>query len=398
MSRAGARIIFPLSATLRGKAFETLTAIHFARTGAYKILSYSTHLRLRSVQRSRPGRPRLDRKGQGGWTEFDAILAQGKKRFLLEVKFYKSPISLSTPGVRKKIAQTQELLFDGLVLVNFSGFTRDLLSFESALDLRLFSWQDLREDLLKSFPQLATSLLDPIQMEGNSFLSENGVRLSVKEPFSFKKSGDFLFVEDGLERWIRRLPALASYKGLMPPKGFIYERGAVHLPKMQGAEGGLTFAQAWEVEDALAGFAPLRYETLKMTALALKNFGAASARECRSHLVRMGYETGRAGARDALELLRRLGFVEKAHGVYSLNLSGQMLTRRRAFDSQIFYQALKNWPPYELLCDALKSEGLYLPRLLEYFRNVYCEFEPYARNLFNPAKLRGLIHLYKNFG
>jgi len=398
MPSPGARIVFPLSATLRGKAFETLTALHFGQTGAYAVLSYSTNLRLPPAHRARSGRIRTGRAGRGEWTEFDAILAQGKKRFLLEAKFYKSPISLSTPGVRKKIAQAQNLLFDGLVLVNFAGFTKDLLSFKTSLDLRFFSWQDLREDLLKSFSHLATSLLDPIQMEGNSFLSENGACLKAKEPFSFKESSDFLFVEDGLEKWVRRLPALASFKSLMPPEGFIYERGGVKLPKMPGEEGTLTPAGAWEVEDALTGFAPCRYETLRTAALALRIFGLSSALECRGHLLRMGYETGKAGTRDALELLRNLGFVEKAHALYSLNLAGQMLTRRRIFDSQIFHQALKRWPPYRLFSVAAESEGLSLTNLLDFFHKIYCKYEPYARNLFNPAKLRGLIHLYKIFG
>ena len=392
------KIIFPLSAPLRGKAFETLIAIHFGQTGAYDILSYSTNLRLPAAQRSRPGRARLGRKGQGSWTEFDAVLAQGKKRFLLEAKFYKSPISLSTPGVRKKIAQAQDLLFDGLVLVNSCGFAKELLSFKTSLDLRFFSWQDLREDLLKSFSHLATSLLDPIQMEGDSFLSKDGACLKVKELFSFKESGDFLFVEDALERWVRRLPALVSFKKFMPPGGFVYERAGVELPEMPQEEGALTLAKAWEVEDTLSGFAPCRYETLRMATLALKIFGPSPAGECRAHLVRMGYKTGIAGTRDALEFLRILGFVEKVHGLYSLNLSGQMLTRGKVFDSQIFHQALKGWPPYDLFSITAASEGLSLARLLEFFRKVYHKYEPYARNLFNPAKLRGLSHLYKIFG
>jgi hypothetical protein len=117
----------------------------------------------------------------------------------------------------------------------------------------------------------------------------------------------------------------------------------------------------------------------------------------------MEWKTGKSGIRSSLDFLVLLGMIKKwldgRKSRYALTPLGRAYAVGGP-DDEFFGTVLKNWLPYQAICQAIVKRGIPAAKddVLTYFKAQYAPYEPYARSLFNPNKADGLVRLYKQFG
>jgi hypothetical protein len=352
----------PRGASAAGEAFELLASQYLSRVAA-----------LRHV--AAPFYTRLDR---GRWVQFDGLFARADGgRLILEAKFYDHAISLATPGVAARITFAKEAGAKAIVLCSREGFARDILRVKLPLEKVLLSWQAMHKGISRSGEPLLTAGLDPVTPAANGFTAASGARLITGERPADETRG-FAFLPTEVERWIRRLPASPrDINPMRPPRRF-------------RRDGALDVLTAWTIEDSLRGFAPAAPKLLEMATDALRE-GPLDLISAWKALWRMGFRGRKGGLKNAFDDLCVIGLAEKFRTEKGLFYGPRFNTRRRDADG-LLANAARRWPAFiyfRPFAAEDRNKHALSARISERFAGLF----PYARSLYNPAKVAGLLAL-----
>jgi hypothetical protein len=388
-----AQIVFPASASNQGHAFEDLILSYYHKVQQCSVREWSTYLHGKS----------------GTWWQCDGIVEDSKARYLVEAKFFRDrPAYIRDIDPARRQAAAQDLDCTGILYISLNGFTNEMLAWPHAanLDVHFISWSDLRSDILGSFQNCASVLLDSFDLTSTQatavhsgsalhFDSETPSTLSTRFP-------EFIIVPDAMEQWLRRMPSLSVQMAQITAGKFWYSSSTGQVTLVADRASDLSLQEAWEIQDTLSGYASRVYTAVRATAEALSIIKEGLLEDVKNALHAAGWTTGNSGVRDSLNFLVQLGIVRKwmdqrkAH--YALLPLGQAYTAGGINDG-LFADILKEWPPYSALCHAIVRHGIPATPdgIVAYFKNQYKPYEPYARSLFNPNKSEGLLKLFKQF-
>jgi hypothetical protein len=393
-SQQTAQIALPASPSRRGNAFEYLILSYYNSVSGVEVEEWSCCLYGKS----------------GKLYQCDGVLSDGQKRYLLEAKFFeKRSASLRDLKVERREEAARELDCQGIVCVSLNGFddaVREWAENVDSLEILLVDWNSLRPHILSRIDGMASVLLDPFELHGDFITSVTGSQLRVQPPQSGTPLADFPeFVPfpDTLERWIRRLPQLAIAQHQLSAGHFLYTDIDATVTLIPDRKSDLSLWEAWELEDALFGYAARVYSALKVTAQAVGKCEDQTRDVIQKWLRRRQWKTGDTGIRKALDDLIILGLVSKrtvgrrVH--YSLTPMGEAYVSAKTEAETIFRDRLEQWIPYRTLCDAIEN-GKTEPKresVIGYFRTQYQPYQPYVRCLFNDNTTDGLLSLYREF-
>ncbi|MCZ6680226.1 MAG: hypothetical protein O7E52_23590 [Candidatus Poribacteria bacterium] len=389
-----AQIALPTSPSRRGNAFEFLILSYYNSVSGLAVEEWSSCL-----------------YGQSGKLyQCDGILSDGSRRYLLEVKFFeKRPASVRDIGRQRREQAAKDLECHGIVCVSLNGFDDSVREWQQnmdALEIVLVDWKDLRPHVLSRLSGPASVLLDAFDLRGNLITSVTGSQLRMQPPQSgapLAAFPEFIAFPDPLERWIRRLPKLSIAQHQLSSGHFLYAEADSTVRLIADRKSDLSLWEAWELEDALFGYAARVYNALKATAQAVGKCQDQPLRVIQKWLKRRGWKTGEKGIRKALDDLIILGFVSKRpvgrHVHYSLTPMGTAYVSAKDQAETIFRDRLHQWSPYRILCDAIEAGKIEPKRdaIIRYFKEQYRPYEPYARCLFNDNSADGLLSLYREF-
>jgi hypothetical protein len=389
-----AQIIFPMSPSERGFAFEELLLSYFRRSQDITVEQSSTWMH----------------SNDGIWYQIDGVLA-GNQRQLLEAKFYQKPVGLEQIKPERRLDAARAFDCDELLVVALNGFKADMMAWATTapLPVKLVAWSDLRGEVLRSLEGTFTVLLDQINLEDKTAKSAIAVNSKLYfntplEAISIKSFPEFAIYPDTIECWLRRLPKLGVWQEQFANGQFYYrdDLETVHLQPSRNSL--LTLEEAWRIEDAFSGYAARTYNAVRETAQALKQCQGSADLKTIVEVVNshqpVGKKTGRAGVSDSLRALTLQKLVEVQSGkgkVYNLTPIGWAYMRGEEPDDLIFAQQLNEWLPFRYLRWAVEEHGVPLSErsIMEWFRVQYAPYKPYARCLYNPNKVYGLITWYK---
>jgi hypothetical protein len=94
---------------------------------------------------------------------------------------------------------------------------------------------------------------------------------------------ELLTVPDPLELWLRRLPKLALRRDQLTRCAFRYHAGRETVTLVSDRAADLSLAEAWEIEDALSGYAARVYGAVRATAQALVQADGGFVQAVKSH-------------------------------------------------------------------------------------------------------------------
>lgn len=387
-------IILPQSPTRRGAAFEYLILSYYDSLTAVNVEMWSSCVYGRS----------------GKLYQCDGIIHDGIKRYLMEAKFIMSrQVSIRDiiPDRREEVAENVDC--DGIVCVSLSGFDDSVEKWkkESNKEILLVEWSQLREHILGSITGLSTVLLDDFQLVGNIATSHTGSQLLFDEPpkgKSFKKFTDFIYYDNNIELWLRRLPKLSICRHQFASGKFVYSQEKRTVELVQSRKSDISLFEAWEIEDQALGYSARVYNALKATTKALSKCDDSDVRKIRKQLRELGWKTGQKGVRKALDDLILLKFITKYKigkiVNYKLTTLGYAFVKIPGKSDELFARQLYQWKPYTALRKAVNS-GKVVPKreeVIEYFKNQFYPYEPHVRCPFNDNTTDGLLSLFKRFG
>lgn len=356
----------PRGASAAGEAFELLSSRYLGELDGLKHTAAPFYTRL----------PR------GKWVQFDGLFSRDDGSCLvLEAKFYNAPIGLGTPGIAPRISFAKELSATGIVLASRCGFSRDVMRLRLPIQKILLSWPGMQKGLSKKAPGLLSACLDELTPCNGGLMAASGAHLDGAGMGDLAVSADGLtFATPLLERWARRLAASPADIDLSAPR------------RVVRCEGTLSVEEAWAIEDSLRGFAPASPKLLADLIEVLEG-GALEVDRVRRRMWRRGYRGRRGGIQDALRDLCVIGAAERfrsARGVFYGPRPG------KGGGEGKLLRALERWPAYAYF--RKKASGA-----LEKYETAaklsaaFARFYPYARSLYNPAKVSGLIALCRHF-
>ncbi len=359
----------PQGASASGQAFELLSSAYL-----------SVHAGL-----SHEAAPFYTRVPRGKWVQFDGLFLRGDgARLILEAKFYHGAITQKTPGIGVRISFAKELGADGIVLTARRGFGRDLMQLKLPIEKILLTWRGMRRHLRSGGAGgFLTATLDEIALVRGGLRAASGAVLKADLSSCGVASDDgFLFVPVMMERWARRLSAAPD------------DIDPAALPAPVRLTGALSIEEAWAVEDSLVGFAPAAAELLVLILDELKE-GPLALDDLRRRMWRRGHRGRKSALRDGLRSLSAIKTVERfraARGVFY-----GIVPAAAANDvHKMLEKALQLWPAYRHF--QKKAGGVAdkyeLARILS---ADFAPFFPYARSLYNPAKVAGLLTLRRYF-
>ena len=389
-----AQIALPTSPSRRGNAFEFLILSYYNSVSGLEVEGWSSCL-----------------YGQSGKLyQCDGILSDGTQRYLLEAKFFKNrPASIRDMRPARREQAARDLDCQGIVCVSLNGFDETVRQWAQnmdSLEILLIDWKDLRPHALSRLSGLASVLLDPFELQGDLITSVTGGQLRIDPPQLGEPLADFpeFFVfPDTLEKWIRRLPKLAVAQHQLSSGHFLYSEADGDVALIADRKSDLSLWEAWQLEDALFGYAARVYNALKATAQAVDKCEDKPLSVIQKWLRRRRWKTGEKGIRKALDDLIILGFVSKrpvGRGIhYSLTPMGTAYVSAKDQAEIIFRERLHQWFPYRILCEAIRGGKIEPKReaVIRYFKEQYRPYEPYARCLFNDNSTDGLLSLYRKF-
>jgi len=360
-------VLMPRGASAAGEAFELLSSMYLAeRVGLRHVAA-----------------PFYTRLSRGKWVQFDGLFARADgSRLVLEAKFYRGPIGLATPGIAARINFTKELAADGIALASRRGFRRDIMRLRLPVEKVLLSWPGMQKGLAKGGAGgLLTAALDVVSPVAGGLRAASGAVLKADETDGSCVSDDgFVFAPPNVERWARRLPASPRDIDVCAP------------PAPKTFTGDLSIEGAWAIEDSLRGFAPASPELLVML---LRTLAAGPLRfdDIRRRTWRSGYRGRKGGLRNALKDLCVVGAAERfktARGnFYGLVPGGPAGAAGR------LERALEGWPAW--IYFRRRAAGADKYRIAAALSSAFSGFHPYARSLYNPAKVAGLLALRRYF-
>jgi hypothetical protein len=390
-----AQIALPTSPSRRGNAFEFLILSYYNSVSGLAVEEWSSCL-----------------YGQSGVLyQCDGILSDGTRRYLLEVKFFeKRPASVRDMEVERREQAAKDLNCQGIVCVSLNGFDDTVREWQrnaDSLEILLVDWKDLRSHVLSRLPGLASVLLDPFELHGNLITSVTGSQLRMHPPqvgVPLADFPEFISFPDSLEKWIRRLPNLAIAQHQLSSGHFLYSQVDGSVTLIADRKSELSLWEAWQLEDALFGYAARVYDAMKATAQAVKKCEDQPLPIIQKWLRRRKWKTGEKGIRKALDDLIILGFVSKRtvgrHVHYSLTPMGIAYVSAGDGAETIFGDCLHEWLPYRIMGEAIRGGKIEPNResVIRYFKAQYHPYQPYARCLFNDNSTDGLLSLYRKFG
>lgn len=365
----------PMGASASGAAFELLTSRYL-----------STHSPLEHT-----AAPFYTRIKRGKWVQFDGLFLRGSgAKLVLEAKFYDSALDLATPGIGPRIIFAKEMGFDGIILASKSGFGRGIMRLRLPIEKILISWRGMRKGLAEQGrggagrARVMTAGLDEVVPVKGGFTAASGACLATGRMDSPRDTpGGIAYVEGLLEKWLRRLPASPRDIDLASPPG---PPGAPVIGEK------LNIESAWAVEDSLAGFAPSDPALLVRSIAALQR-GPLDASQAWKRLWRLDYRGKRGGLENALRNLSVIGIAEKfrtARGFF-FQLKPPFDARDEA--GEILARGVLAWPAFlffqQTVPDATRDKYQIALRL----SRAFAPLGPYARSLYNPAKVSGLLAL-----
>lgn len=356
-------VLMPMGASAAGEAFELLASRYLSRVVGLEHVAAPFYTRL----------------GRGRWVQFDGLFARPDgAKLIMEAKFYDHPVSLSTPGIAARITFAKEAEARGIVLCSREGFARDILRVKLPIEKVMLSWQAIRKGLSKVPGDVLTAGLDAITACDGGFVAASGARLMTGESPVTKTADGFAFLPTEVERWLRRLPGSPrDINPMRPPRRF-----------RQGEP--LDVLTAWTIEDSLRGFAPASPKLLELATEALRE-GPLDLVGAWKALWRLGFRGRKGGIKNALDDLRIIGVAEKFRTERGL-FYGPLFNTKRTDAGGILATAIRRWPafiyfrPFAADC---RSKHELSARLTEKFTGLF----PYARSLYNPAKVSGLLAL-----
>lgn len=388
------QIALPTSPSKRGNAFEYLILSYYDSVSEVEVEEWSSCL-----------------YGESGTLyQCDGILSDGRKRYLLEAKFFeKRPASVRDLRVERREQAAKDLNCQGIVCVSLNGFDDTVQEWKAqvdSLEILLIDWQALRPHVLSGVSGMASVLLDAFALEDALVTSTTGSQLKVEPPQSgvqLANFPEFISFPDPLERWLRRLPKLAVAQHELSAGHFLYTETDASVALIPDRKSELSLWEAWQLEDALFGYAARVYKALKITAQALVKCEDQPRDVIRKWLRRRRWKTGDTGIRKALDDLIILGLASKrtvgrrVH--YALTPMGHVYVSAKDRAESIFHAHLHEWMPYRMLCDAIQADKIEPKResVIRYFREQYQPYQPYVRCLFNANTTDGLLSLYREF-
>jgi len=354
----------PVGATASGEAFELLASRYLSNIVGLDHVAAPLYTRLE----------------RGRWVQFDGLFARRDgNRLVLEAKFYGEPISLSTPGISARVTFAKEAGVRGLILASRAGFAGDILRVRLPIEKVLLSWKAMHTGLAKKREKLLTAGLDPVVHSARGYTAQSGATLITTEDLSVSNPAEgFGFLPANVERWLRRIPASPDdINPLSPPRRF-------------RTADSLDIVSAWTVEDSLRGFAPAAPKLLEMAVRALSN-GPIDLIGAWKALWKLGYRGRKGGLKNALDDLVVMGVAEKFRTERGL-FYGPWFGRPRTDAAHVLADALRRWPAFvyfKPFVAADRNKHSLSASLAERFAPLF----PYARSLYNPAKVAGLLAL-----
>jgi len=385
------KIIFPTSPSERGYAFEELLLSHFRHVADVTVEHASAWLH----------------SANGTWFQVDGVLTNSH-RWLLEAKFYRSPVGLAQIKPERRLEAAAALDCEELLLIALNGFRADVTAWAQAapIRVRLISWRDFRGEVLPSPQGTFSVLLDQMVLSAEMAhsVSPTNVQLLFETPVlarSLEGFPEFAVYPDGIERWLRRLPRFAQWQRELTGGQFTYRNVTETVRLWPRGDTLLSLGEAWRIEDAFSGYAARTCKSVRETAQALKacsgsSYLGALVKEVNAHQS-SSRKTGKAGVRDSLNALALLGLVDRQSTrgkptFYTLTPLGWAYVRGAEPDDTIFARQLNEWLPFRYFRWAVETHGVPLDEasIMDWFRAQYAPYGPYARCLYNPNKVHGL--------
>ena len=359
-------VIMPSSASAAGEAFELLASRYLCDVVGLEHLATPFYMHL----------------ARGRWVQFDGLFARPDgRRLVLEAKFYTEPADLATPGIAARIAFAAEAGVNGVIFCARAGFGRDLMRARTPVEKAFLSWRAMRRGLGDWGKGALTAALDPVFRQRRGFTAMSGASLVTSGFEEVVTADGFLLVPVEVERWLRRLPAAPCDVSIWSP------------PRKAPTGAHLDTLSAWTVEDSLHGYAPTSPKLLE-TALAALTEGPLDMMSAWKAFWRLGYRGRRGGIKNALDNLRLIGLAEKfrtGKGLYYGPVPG-----RASRGDDAIPDALEKWPALTYL-RAFRGVGGDKYAISERLSRGFLHLFPYARSLYNPAKVAGLLALERYF-
>lgn len=358
-------------ASAGGEAFELLAARYLCGRVGLSFVASPFYKRLRGRK----------------WVQFDGLVSRdGGATLGVEAKFHDKPVSLATPGIAARIAFAKELPVEGIILVSRTGFHRDIMRLRLPIEKILLSWPGMRKRLSAPKGSLLTCALDVVTPEHGGFRSESGAFLAVADSDRLHRSRDgFVFLPSRVERWVRRLPVSTR------------DLSASSRARAVAGDGTLDHETAWAIEDSLRGFAPSDPVLLEKALAALRS-GPLGLAEAWKALWRRGYRGKKGGLKNALENLCVIGAAEKFVGSRGLFYSVRAGSGKDKNAGRGLRFALLRWPALAYFRRVSAGMARDKNALAAHLSAAFAPLYPYARSLYNPAKVAGLIALENYLG
>jgi hypothetical protein len=140
---------------------------------------------------------------------------------------------------------------------------------------------------------------------------------------------------------------------------------------------------------------------IEKTLLALNDIEQGDVTEIQKALS-VSATTGISGIRSSLANLTIWKLVQseilEKRTIYKLSPLGRGISRNGKIDLAELKKVITDWSPYAYF-KKFYEEGNYqlqLGSVIEWYKGQYQPYIPYARCLFNPNKVEGLIHIYRH--
>jgi hypothetical protein len=221
---------------------------------------------------------------------------------------------------------------------------------------------------------------------------QRGVTQPGDEPYQVVDDGGHLLVVELLRhvRWhVVVLPAPAGQEEVRPP----LEPEDVVVAHVAHV--------AVRIQDALRGYSYRVLNAIEQTLLALASIDYGDAQAVQEALP-AGVTTGISGVRSSLAnmVLWKLAQREvlDRRTIYTISPISYALVAKGHLNRKFLAELLEMWLPYSYFKRFLEIGYYKLNPLaiIQWFRQQYEPFFPYAKSLFNPNKVDGLIHIYRN--
>jgi hypothetical protein len=361
----------PDAASAAGEAFELLSSRYLCRVAGLRHTAapFYTHLE------------------RGRWVQFDGLFSRrGGGRLVLEAKFHNLPVGLATPGIAARLTFAKEAGASGVILSSRCGFYRDIMRVRLPIEKVLLSWSGMRKGMAGQGRGLLTAALDPVLADERGFAAPSGARLFLGHAFDLSAGTEgFAFLNVSAERWLRRLAVSPRDVDMTRPRA------------RRAFAGTLDIESAWAIEDSLRGFAPCDPVLLE-SALSVLSRAPNDLVGAWKALWRGGYRGRRGAVKNALDNLCVIGIAEKFRSAQGLFYQLRQTRGGRSDAFEILASAIDGWPAFAYFKSRVPSDERDKNAIAAGLSEGFAQFFPYARSLYNPAKVAGLMALGRYAG